>query len=126
MSHHLKKLEKGVTVYYGTGKFELRAVVTTVCGDTLALHDVFGLLSPSAKYFCRICTIPRPAFHENPFQTFPIRTKEWYQINLSKLEAGEITSSECGLRQGGCILNELENFHITENFALALLKESYL
>lgn len=118
MIKDLQKLENGVTVYYGSEKFELRAIVTIFCGDTLALHEIFGLLGPSAKYFCRICTIPRPIFHENPFQTFPLRTKEWYQTNLAKLESGEITRSECGLKQGGCILNELENFHVTENFAL--------
>ncbi|XP_058817123.1 uncharacterized protein LOC131680425 [Topomyia yanbarensis] len=49
----LKKLEKGVTVYFSSTKYEIRAAVIAVAGDTLAIHEVFGFLSPSANYFCR-------------------------------------------------------------------------
>lgn len=114
----LKRLEKGVTVYYGTERFEIRAVVTMFCGDSLAAHDVFGLLSPSARFFCRICTIPRPVFHEEPLRKFPARTLEWYKENLEAVQCGNSNPSQCGLKAGGCILNELENYHITENWSL--------
>lgn len=114
----LKKLEEGVTVFYGSEKFELRATVTVFCGDTLAAHEIFGLLGPGATYFCRVCTIPRPAFHENPTEEFPNRTVEWYNENLQAVRNGEKKPSECGLKTNGCILNELKNFHVTQNYAL--------
>nr|XP_029713732.1 uncharacterized protein LOC115257890 [Aedes albopictus] len=114
----LKKLEEGVTVFYGNESYTIRAVVTMFCGDTLAVHEIFGLLGPMANFFCRVCTIQRPAFHQNPFENFPLRTKEWYDQNMDLVKSGAITPSECGLRPGGCILNELRNFHTTENFAL--------
>lgn len=47
----MKKLEKGVTVYFGQQKYVIRAAVIVMAGDTLAIHEVFGLLSPSASFF---------------------------------------------------------------------------
>ncbi|XP_061512531.1 uncharacterized protein LOC133393095 [Anopheles gambiae] len=116
--HDLRKLEHGVDVFYGTEKYTIRAVVTMFCGDTLAVHEVFGLMGPMAKFFCRLCTIPRPAFHQNPFQNFPMRTTEWYEFNLEKVNSGVMKPSDCGLKRGNCILNELQYYHITQNFAL--------
>lgn len=114
----LKKLEKGINVHYGSEVFTLRATVTMFCGDTLAAHDVFGLLGPTATYFCRICTIPRGLYHADPLQKHPWRTEQWYNENLEKVQSGEIKPSECGLKPCGCILNELQNFHITRNYSL--------
>lgn len=114
----LKKLEEGVIVFYGDEKFELRATVTVFCGDTLAAHEVFGLLGPGATYFCRICTLARPLFHENPTAQFPCRTVDWYNNKLQGVRNGEIKPSECGIKATGCILNELQNFHVTQNYAL--------
>lgn len=114
----LKALEAGVTVKYSTETFTIRAVVIMFVGDTLALHEVFGLLGPSAKYFCRICTVPRPTFNEDPGKRFPLRTIDWYDSNLEAVQSGQIQPSECGLKQTGCVLNCLEQYHIIKNWAL--------
>lgn len=114
----LKKLEGGIRVYYGSEEFLLKAVVTMFCGDTLAVHDVFGLLGPSAKYFCRICQISRDEFHNNPSGEFALRTRDWYDDKLEAVRNGSISSTDSGLKPTGCILNELQNFHITDNFNL--------
>lgn len=119
----LKKLEQGVTVYYGSEKYVIRAVLTVFCGDTLAAHEVFNLLGPGANMFCRICTISRPLYKEDTQREFPLRTRQWYESQMKLLEEGQISLSECGLKVGGCILNELENFHITENFALDVMHD---
>ena len=57
----LKKLESddGVTIKINNEDFMLRASLTGFCGDTLAVHEVFGFLGPSANKFCRTCLISR-------------------------------------------------------------------
>lgn len=119
----LKRLEKGVTVYYGSYKYVLRATLAVFCGDTLAVHEVFNLLGPGANFFCRICTISRPLFKADPHCQYPIRTKEWYDTMLERLNAGEISSKECGLQRQGCVLNELQHFHVCENYALDVMHD---
>lgn len=57
----LKRLEsdEGVVMKFGITTFTLRAVLCSFAGDTLAAHELFGLLGPSASYFCRQCYITR-------------------------------------------------------------------
>ncbi|XP_055527132.1 uncharacterized protein LOC129719758 [Wyeomyia smithii] len=119
----LKQLQTGVDVFYGNEKFQLRATVTIFCGDTLAAHDIFGLLGPSATYFCRICTIDRPSFQKTPTTKFPHRTIEWYDANLYAVQNALIKPAECGLKSTGSILNELANFHVTTNWALDVMHD---
>lgn len=114
----LKKLEQGVTVYYGSEKFMLRAVMTIFCGDTLAAHDVFGLLGPRANYFCRICQISRKEFHLMPSEEYALRSKEWYETQLAAVQDGLLTPKDCGLNASGCIFNELEYYHTSNNYCL--------
>lgn len=116
--YDLKKLEQGVKVYYGAESYTIRAVLVMFVGDTLALHDVFGYLSPSANYFCRICTALRPTFQEDPTKNFPLRTLEWYDTNLEAVQSGQQESAECGLKRQGCVLNTLDNYHVIDNWAL--------
>lgn len=119
----LKKLENGITVYYESEPFVFRATLAVFVGDTLAVHDVFNLLGPGANFFCRICTISRPVFIENPHSQHPIRTKDWYESKMQQLKSGEISSKECGLQSRGCILNELNNFHVCENYVLDVMHD---
>lgn len=57
----LKKLEsdEGLLININGTNFLLRASIAMVCADGLAAHALFGLLSPSAKHFCRLCLISR-------------------------------------------------------------------
>lgn len=120
----LKRLEKGVPVFFGSEKYIIKAVVIALAGDTLAVHDLFGLLGPSASLFCRECTITRNHFKNNPFEhSFPLKDKHWYNLNLDKLRKKEITATDCGLKVTGCILNELTTFHVTENHAFDVMHD---
>lgn len=119
----LKELEQGVEIYYGSEKFHLRVILTMFCGDTLAAHDVFGLLGPGATYFCRLCTIDRPSFRNTPTAKFPNRTIEWYDTNISAVRNGLIKSNECGLKETGSVLNDLDGFHITSNWSLDVMHD---
>ncbi|XP_055537683.1 uncharacterized protein LOC129725654 isoform X1 [Wyeomyia smithii] len=114
----LKRLENGITVSYGAQKFTLQAIVTIFCGDTLAVHDVFELLGPSANFFCRLCQVSREIFHKKPLVKHPSRTRDWYESNLSAVQHGLKAPKDCGLKVSGCILNELQFFHISDNHCL--------
>lgn len=37
----------------------LQGSLKSVCGDTLGAHDMFGLMTPSANIFCRLCLTKR-------------------------------------------------------------------
>lgn len=120
----LKRLEKGVPVYYGSEVYILKAAVIALAGDTLAVHDVFGLLGPSSSQFCRECTISRQQFKANPLENnFPLKDEKWYDINLDKLRNKQITPKDCGLKVTGCILNELAAFHVMENHAFDVMHD---
>lgn len=120
----LKRLEKGVDIYFGNQKFVLRAALIAVAGDTLALHEMFGLLGPSANAFCRECTIDRKEFHDNDIIiSKSLRDLIWYEDNLEKVETNSKAAKECGLKATGCVLNDLEAYHITDNHAFDVMHD---
>ena len=57
--YHLRKLESetGVMIEVDNEPFQLRATLTVLCADGLAAHEILGLLSPSARHFCRKCMV---------------------------------------------------------------------
>lgn len=57
-----------------------------------------------------MCQISRQEFHEDPFQDFPERTGDWYEYNFE--------DKDFSLKHNGCILNELNHYHITDNYCL--------
>lgn len=111
----LKRLEKGITVRFNEETICVRGAVIVVAGDTLAMHELFGLLGPSANFFCRECTITRHKFLEDLFTNkYHLRDRQWYEENLQRLQTKEISPKDCGLKTSGCILNDLEQFHLAD------------
>ena len=53
----IKKLESdsGTVIQIDAEDVHLRGSLTSVSGDTLAAHEMFGFLFPSADRFCRLC-----------------------------------------------------------------------
>ncbi|XP_058445734.1 uncharacterized protein LOC131426952 [Malaya genurostris] len=115
----LKKLQTddGVLVELIPRHYVLRAVLIDVLGDSLAVHDIFELLSPSAKFFCRSCYITRDALVNGELgDIHPLRTEESLNENLKNLKSGTITPSECGIVKE-CVLHELDSFNIANNWS---------
>lgn len=84
-------------------------------GDTLAVHELYGLLGPSANYFCRACLITRQDLHNGHFgDIFPHRTVQSVQDDLEAIENMEKTVSQCGIKQK-CVLHELRYFRWPNN-----------
>lgn len=88
------------------------------------MHELFGLLGPSASYFCRECTITRNEFLDDPHSNnYPLRDRQWYEENLGRLHNKQIAPKDCGLKPNGCILNELQQFHLTNNHSFDVMHD---
>lgn len=85
----LKDLESddGEKIYFDDTIFTLRATLACVCADGLAAHQIFNLLSLSARHFCRLCLISRNELKIIDCKNFKKRTiyKRELFIKCSKL-----------------------------------------
>lgn len=108
----LSKLESDevIPVKTDSGVWILRAVLVDVLGDTLAIHDIYGLLGPSSNMFCRACHITRKDLLSGDFgDNFTPRTVESVQKALIDSEMGGTPSNMYGIKTG-CALHELTYF----------------
>lgn len=118
----LNKLEpdEGVPIEIGEENFILRASIAAFCGDGLAVHDIFGLLGPSANKFCRMCLISRVDLHAGNLKAREERTRVLHREHIRKLERArtvlevQTNRTESGLNNE-TILNSSKYFHTTEN-----------
>lgn len=122
--HDLRKLEsdEGIFVSKNGKKRILRASLAAVSADGLAAHQLFGLLSPAALYFCRLCMINRYNFHNNRESICAIpRTKQLHDEHIKMIEEKvtqkdvENARKQYGVKERS-ILHESQYFHFTENY----------
>lgn len=116
----LLKLEsdEGVTVRLGNNFCTMRAILVSLLGDTLAVHDIFGMLSASANKFCRLCEISRARLHLGQLgDHFPERTTARTERQLENVLSKRITPKSCGLKKR-CALHALTYFRWPENLVL--------
>ena len=114
----LRQLESdsGITIKIGEGDdFVLRAVLVHVIGDTLAIHDIFRLMGPQARMFCRFCYMPRDALRRGcPQDSFPCRTPESVKCDLAAIQSKQQQPSDLGI-VGDCVFHQLKYFNIATN-----------
>ena len=108
-------IEINTDVFSGT----LKVVLAQVLGDNLGIHSLFGFCeSFSANYSCRTCKIPRESlqtsFIEDPTL---LRNRDNYEEDLATNDL-----SQTGVKHT-CILNELQNFHVTKTFARDIMHD---
>lgn len=90
-----KSLESGVKLKFGDTEYDLRAILCSFAGDTLAAHEIFGLLSPSASYFCRQCYITKTDLKNgNVGAGFEQRTEVSHELDLKKIQIQQIEAAE--------------------------------
>lgn len=105
----------GIYLFSYLGIYTLRATLVNALGDTLAVHELYGLLGPSANYFCRSCMITRRDLHNGNFgDNFPHRTVQSVQIDLETIQQNEKLISQCGIKEE-CVLHELGYFRWPNN-----------
>ncbi|CAL1672286.1 unnamed protein product [Lasius platythorax] len=122
--YELRKLESDEGVLISTNGKErvLRASLAAVTADGLAAHQLFGLLSSAALYFCRLCMINRYIFHDNQNSICAIpRTKQLHDEHIKIIEE-QVTEKDienarkhCGVKEKS-VLHENRYFHFTENY----------
>ena len=115
----LLKLESDeeVVIQLDGEEFTLRASISAFCGDGLAIHQVFNLLSLSANLFCRCCMYSRENFHNVSMIPAAERTKDLFEEHLFILEANNYSDHSMkitGIKEDSC-LNESRYFHISRN-----------
>lgn len=107
------------------GPLCIRAALTHVVGDTLAVHAMFNLLGPSARYFCRLCLGNRETsqlhFMEEDFEMRSIEVHDEHAEEASEMPQG---SSETGVR-GLCCLNDLRYFHNVTNYNFDVMHDIF-
>lgn len=109
---------EGVPIKTGSGVWILRAVLVHVLGDTLALHDIYGMLGPSANMFCRICEISRRDLISGEFgNSFSIRTVDSVQNALMIDRMGRSPSALYGIKTS-CSLHQLNFYRWPSNQTL--------
>lgn len=77
------QLMSGITVKLHGMKVVLKVKFVGVTGDTLGLHEILLLLSPSTTRFCRDCLITRGEFHRHPYR-LGIRRTETNRATLAR------------------------------------------
>lgn len=108
--------DEGVKYEVGNDVMILRASIATNSGDGLAIHQLFGLLSPAARHFCRQCMISRQQLKTGDQIVFQQRTKELYEEHLARVLSDPAASTETGLKENSP-LNQSKYFHCTNNFS---------
>lgn len=97
------------------GTWTLRATLVNALGDTLAIHELYGLLGPSANFFCRACMISRADLRNGNFgDNFSHRTAQSVKNDLKAIENNKKSASQCGVKED-CVLHELRYFRWPNN-----------
>lgn len=115
----LKKLESddGIKIQLHGEEFTLHATLTAVCGDTLAVHEVFNMLGPKANKFCRSCLYSREDLHAGNTKLGNERTEKVFNEHLEYLRRHDFSALSMAATgvKNDCCLNKSRYFHISRN-----------
>ncbi|KAJ8018667.1 hypothetical protein HOLleu_43234 [Holothuria leucospilota] len=121
----IKQLETdtGVELQLMRGPRRFNGTLVSAVGDTLAMHEMFGLLSPSANRLCRICLATREdiqsIFSEDEFV---MRDIETHELHIEEAEHMRNGNPNTGVKKA-CILNNLRYFHTTTNYNFDIMHD---
>jgi hypothetical protein len=102
------------------GHCTVYASLCQVVCDSLALNGLFGLVeSFSRNYFCSICYATSDEIqYKFTEEQLKKRTVDEYQKDIAGLsDAHRMGKSHCRGVKRECILNQIEGFHITQNWS---------
>lgn len=121
----IKQLESdtGVELQLISGPRRFHGTLVSVVGDTLAMHDMFGLLSPSANKLCRICHATRDDIQTKFTEgEYVMRDIETHELHVHEAERMRNRIPMTGVKKG-CMLNELRFFHTTTNYNFDIMHD---
>lgn len=113
--------KKGIKVNISSGEIDVYFCTASFLGDNLALNTILGFQeSFSSNSFCRICKSLR---NETQYATTEnvnkIRNRENYKTDL-ETNYPYLT----GIKSNS-VLNKIESFHVTENFAVDIAHDIF-
>jgi hypothetical protein len=117
----LKVLESdtGMSVTLLKKTITVRAALVLVSADNLGINSLFGFTEGfTARKFCRFCEGSREeAEHKYMENDFILHTRASYDNAVQKI--GDATYDQRMTRiKRSCTLNELENFHVIQNYSV--------
>lgn len=118
----LLESENGFSLSVNGNLMTIRGILVCLIGDTLAIHEIFELLSPSCNYFCRQCLCTRQKLRDGTFYNCILRTKMHHNEQLHQIERGIILPADCGVNSDS-VLNKLKYFHTTENWSFDIMHD---
>jgi hypothetical protein len=114
---HLKQLESedGLKGSVFGNAVAMHGVLIAFSADNLGAHSLFGYLeSFSANHPCRFCLADKTDVQEKFMEKLLImRTPENYDDSVKRCRTAAYSASDTGIK-GGCLLNNLQFFHCTE------------
>ena len=96
--------------------FRVHGTISSICGDTKGMHELFGFSGPSSNKFCRLCLIHRDEIREiSRISDLSMRTRENYEehVQQANLTNGESIPST-GVKFS-CQFNRSIHFHSGDN-----------
>lgn len=104
----------------------LFGTVIQVTGDNLALNSLLGFVeSFSATHWCRFCLTSKEETQVKFTEAEPgitLRSKDLHADHCKVLQNEDLQSVVYGVKKD-CVLNSLEYFHSTENFAVDIMHD---
>ena len=126
-----------VVVNYPGGPKEvvLKGTLSQVCGDNLGINQLFNMIACFGKntHFCRFCEINQDDI-ANHFREVPdkLRTVDSYEHCLNMVvdpawkrqKENRQKNNYKGVK-GDCLLNTIDNFHVTQNYIVSMMHDFY-
>ncbi|KAK3920957.1 Zinc finger protein 292 [Frankliniella fusca] len=82
----MRKLEEeGLEIMIDGLPFTFEVVLLALIGDTAAIHEIIGLLAPSAVCFCRACYIQRQEMWRDGLKVGAPRTPEQHSLDVAQV-----------------------------------------
>jgi hypothetical protein len=106
--------------------FRVHGTISSICGDTKAMHELFGFAGPSSNKFCRLCLIHRDEVREiSRISDLSMRTRQKYmghvqQANLTNGESIPLTGVNFS-----CQFNRSIHFHSGDNQILDCMHDFF-
>ena len=107
----------GLDICVNDELINVKVAIGQVSGDNLGMHGLFGFVeSFIANHPCRHCLVHKHDMQGLFFEDSSIlRDKKSYSEDLERVYLDPNHRSNCGIVTG-CLLNELDYFHVTENY----------
>ena len=123
----MKQMERdsGVDLFIDGEVVKVHGALVSFSGDSLAVHEVLGFLSPAANKLCRLCKTDRDSMQVHFLE-------EEFELRSTSIEEHDECAELAAVQRGGdsesgvktvCVLNSLRCFHSVVNFNLDIMHD---